>query len=102
MDIFTSGLFWFIVGILFCTAAAAFNMWAKDRGIPMPFWKWIILLAWTLLFEFTIAFVTTSAGENEPGAAVKGGIFFGIITVVSGAGVWRILKIGKRQIEKQA
>ena len=60
----------------------------------MPYWKWISLGAWVLLAGFTLAFVGTSFGEGEPAAAIRGGILFGVIVVVSGAGLWRLLKIG--------
>jgi hypothetical protein len=94
MEFFTGGFFWFIEGILFTIMLLAFRAWAQDRAIPMPYWKWIALGAWVLLAGFTIAFIGTSLGENEPTAAVRGGILFGVIVVISGAGVWRLLMIG--------
>ncbi len=94
MGFFTGGFFWFVEGILFTIMLLAFRAWAQDRGIPMPYWKWIALGAWVLLAGFTIAFIGTSFGESEPTAAVRGGILFGVIVVISGAGVWRLLMIG--------
>lgn len=100
MDFFNSGFFWFIEGILFCVVIIGVKTWAKDRSIPMPYWKWLALSAWILLFGFTLAFIGTSLGENEPTAAVKGGILFGIIVIISGAGLWRLLNIGSGNGEK--
>ena len=70
MEFFNSGLFWFIEGILFCLAVMGFKIWAEDRSIGMPYWKWLALAAWILLFGFTVAFVGTSLGENEPAAGM--------------------------------
>ena len=91
MRIFDSGLFWFVEGILFVVVILAVRAWAQDRGLPMPIWKWVLFLLWVALAGFTIAFVGTSYGEGEPVAAVKGGLLFGLITVISGVGVWRLL-----------
>jgi hypothetical protein len=62
----------------------------------MPFWKWIFLGIWILILGFSIAFVGTNLGEKEPKAALLGGILFGLITIISGAGLWRILQTGKK------
>ena len=94
MQIFNSGMFWFVEGTLFCVMLLGLSAWARDRSVPMPWWKWATFLVWVLFAGFTIAFVGTSLGENEASAAVRGGIFFGIIAVVSGVGVWRIVMIG--------
>jgi len=94
MQIFNSGLFWFIEGIFVCLVIVGFNAWMKDKAIPMPFWKWIAFGIWLVLFGFTIAFIGTSAGENEMTAALLGGIVFGVITIITGVIVWRLIRIG--------
>jgi hypothetical protein len=94
MQIFNGGLFWFVEGILFCVMLIGLRAWAKDRSITMHWWKWTVFLIWVLFTGFTVAFVGTSLGESEASAAVRGGIFFGIIAVLSGVGVWRIVMIG--------
>ena len=58
-------------------------------------------VVWLLLFGFTFAFIGTSLGENEQNAAVKGGILFGVIVVISGFGLWRLVKIGSGSGEKR-
>jgi len=68
----------------------------EDRGILMPFWKWILLGICVLFFGFTIAFIGTNLGEKEPKAALLGRIIFGLFTVISCVGLWRVLKIGKK------
>ncbi len=96
MQFFNTGFFWFFEGILACLVIIGFKTWAQDRGIPMPFWKWPFLIGWLIFFGFSIAFVGTSLGENEPQAALTGAIIFGLITVISAAVVWRLLLIGAK------
>ncbi len=95
MSFFNSGLFWFIQGIFVCLIVVGFKIWMEDREIPMPFWKWLLLGIWVLLFGFTIAFVGTNLGEKEPQAALLGGIVFGLIAIITAVGLWRLLLIGK-------
>ena len=96
MQFFNSHLFWFLEGIFACLAIIGFKAWAEDHRIPMPAWKWLLLVAWLVLAGFTLAFVGTSLGERETQAAIKGGILFGIITIVSGAALWRLILIGRQ------
>ena len=96
MSFFTSGMFWFIEGIFVCLIFISFKCWAEDRGVNMAFWKWMLLGLWLMFLGFTIAFVSTSAGENEMTAATLGGIIFGLISVISAVGLWRLLGLGKR------
>jgi len=99
MQVFNSGAFWFVEGILFCLMVIGLHLWAKDKSIPMTWWKWAIFLIWVCIAGFSIAFVGTSLGENEAGAAMRGGLFFGIVSVISGVGVWRLLLIGTKSGE---
>jgi len=96
MQIFNSGFFWFIEGIIVCLIVLGFNAWMKDREIPMPFWKWIAFGIWLVIFGFSIAFVGTSLGENEINAAIRGGILFGVVSILTGAGLWRLIKTGAK------
>jgi len=93
---FTSGLFWFIEGILACLVVIGMKLWMEDRGIPMPFWKWAIVACWFLGLGFTIAFVGTSLGEKETHAATQGGLIFGTVVIITGVVAWRLLHIGSR------
>lgn len=94
MQIFNSGLFWFLEGILFVVVVLAVRIWAEDRRLPMPAWKWMLFFLWIGLAGFTIAFVGTSFGEGEPVAATQGGLLFGLITIITGVGMWRVLLAG--------
>jgi len=96
MQIFNSGLFWFVEGILFCVMVLALRSWARERAIPLAWWKWIAFGMWVLLIGFTLAFVGTSLGEGEPTAAIRGGLLFGLASVILGVAVWRAWLIGAR------
>ena len=91
MQIFNSGYFWFFEGIVFVVVLMAVRAMLQERGIKAAPWKWALFVLWIFLGGFTIAYVGTSYGEGEPVAAVKGGILFGLITVISGVGIWRLL-----------
>jgi bacteriorhodopsin len=99
MSFFTSGTFWFLEGILAALIVTGFKTWMEDRGVPMTVWKWILFVLWVLWLGFTIAFITTSIGENETNAAVKGGIIFSLIAVIAGVGLWRLLQIGRVSVK---
>lgn len=94
MRIFDSGLFWFVEGILFVVVILAFRAWAADRGVLLKWWKWILFVLWLGLAGFTIAFVGTSFGEGEPVAATRGGLLFGLMTIIAGVGLWRVVLSG--------
>ena len=96
MHFFNSGLFWFLEGVFVSLAVIGFKIWMEDRRIPMPFWKWILLGIWLLLFGFTIAFIGTNLGERETNDALMGGIIFGLTVIITGVGLWRVLKIRKK------
>ena len=96
MQFFNSGLFWFIEGILACLVIIGLKIAMEDRGIPMPIWKWILIVLWIFLFGFTIAFIGTNIGEKEMTAAKLGGLVFGLLSVVTGVGLWRLLTLKSR------
>ena len=73
-------------------AIAGLRAWLIDRGTSMTFWKWLLVGLWILTAGFTIAFVGTSLGEGEPTAALRGGIIFGVVTVIMGVAFWRIIR----------
>ena len=98
MSFFASGTFWFIEGILAILVLIGFKTWMEDRRTPMPFWKWAVLCVWLVIVGFTIAFIGTSIGENEIVAAKKGGIIFSVVCVITGAGGWQLLRIGRAKV----
>jgi drug/metabolite transporter (DMT)-like permease len=93
---FTSGLFWFIEGILACVVVIGLKTWMEDRDVPMPLWKWLVVVCWFMGLGVTIAFVGTCLGENETHAATQGGMIFGTVVIITGVAAWRMLRIGSR------
>ena len=91
MNFYTSGMFWFIEGILLTIVVIGIYIWAEDRQIKLNLFNWVLIILWILWFEFSLAFVTTSFGEGEPTAATLGGIVFGLISIISGVALFRIL-----------
>ena len=96
MQIFNSGTFWFVEGVLFVLVVIAFKVWMEDRELPVPWWKWVLVLAWFALVGFTAAFVGTSLGEGESAAAIRGGALFAMAALLTGVGLWRLLAAGSR------
>jgi drug/metabolite transporter (DMT)-like permease len=96
MHFFNSGMFWFIEGIFACLVVIGLKITMEDRGIPMPLWKWALFVLWILVLGFTIAFVGTNIGEKEMTAAKLGGLVFGLLSVVTGVGLWRLLTLKSR------
>jgi len=92
MWIFDGPLFWFVLGILSCLAVTAFRLWAQDRRLHMTWWKWIGVIAWMAFAGASLAFVGTSLGEGEARAAIMGALFAGVLVLVSGALLWRVLQ----------
>ena len=91
MGFFDSGFFWFVEGLLACLATIALKVWAEDKKIPMPFWKWATVVAWVLFVSVSVAFVGTSLGEGETHAAFIGATLACVLAAISGVIVWRLL-----------
>ena len=93
MGFFESGLFWFIEGLFACLAIIALRIWAQDKGIRMPFWKWPVVIVWVLFLAVSIAYVGTSIGEGEMDAAFFGAIFAAVMASILGVVAWRLLRM---------
>ncbi len=92
MTMFETGLFWFLEGMLTCLALLGAKIWLEDRRVNMPWWKWSLVVTWTVFVGGSVAYVGTSLGEGEPHAALVGGLFAGVIAIVSAVVLWRILR----------
>jgi hypothetical protein len=101
MQIFNSGFFWFVEGALVVLMLLAVRAWAVDRSIRTTWWKWLALVVWMLFAGFTFAFIGTSLGENEPTAAFRGGLLFGVVLILSGVGLWRLWLMRNRSDEME-
>ena len=88
---FSGGLFWMIMGALSVLVAVGAVYWAKDLGLKMTWWKWVLALVWYLVLMLTVAAPLTLVGENEPGAGLRLLPFLVVLTIVLGVGLWRLL-----------
>lgn len=93
--IFAEPVFWIIMGLLYALIGYGATLWAKDLGLKMTWWKWILFWIWFLLLSLSIAGGFTLIGENE----MEAGLYFlGVslfICIVLGVILWRILTVGR-------
>ena len=85
-------VFAFIVGLLTGAVVVGAISWAKDLGLDMKWWKWLLSVLWYLLFLFLFFAAFTFIGEGEELAGWKTLGISTVILVILGAGLVRILK----------
>lgn len=81
---FFKPIFWTVMGLLYALIIAGAPIWARDIGIQMSWWKWILAAAWYALLSFSFAGAFTLLGEKEPAAWYRFLIFHLIVTIVVG------------------
>ena len=84
----------FANGLMFLGLAIAFFSlyhYMKATNRKMSWWKWVLTVLWGSLLMLSFAVVFTFVGEGEPQAAGPGALFFGIILLVTGVLLWRLL-----------
>ena len=81
---FFKPIFWTVMGLLYALIIAAAPVWARDMGLQMSWWKWILAAVWYALLSFTFAGSFTLMGEREPGAWYRFLGFNLIITIIVG------------------
>lgn len=94
---FSGSIFWFVMGMLMILVAAGAAVWAKELGLKMTWWKWVLAALWYGLLIFSVAVPMTFVGENEAGAALRIFIPSIVITIIAGVGLWRVLAAGRQQ-----
>jgi hypothetical protein len=85
-------IFAFIVGLLTGAVVVGAITWAKDLGLRMTWWKWLLAAIWYVLFLFLFFAAFTFMGEGEPIAGWRTLGISTVILVILGAGMVRILK----------
>ncbi len=88
---FTSGIFWFVMGIISIVVAAGFKAFADDRGWVLTWWKGLLAIIWYAIFSVSLLGWGTLIGENESSAGFKFFIFGFVVSVILGVGLWRLL-----------
>ena len=94
---FQGGLFWLIMGALSVLVGVSATLWAKDLGLKMNGFKWVLVALWYLLLLVTVASPFTLIGENEAVAGYRIIPFLLVPTVVLGVALWRFLKMGQEK-----
>ncbi|MBT3670619.1 MAG: hypothetical protein HOA61_01020 [Bacteroidetes bacterium] len=93
---FTTPQFWFFMGILFVGVAVGLKVFFEDKGFEMNWWKWLLTaLLWFLIF-FSVMAAFTFLGEGETRGFWIGLALFGVIDIILGVGLWRLLSGGKK------
>jgi len=92
---FSGGIFWFTMGMLFILVAVGAKTWADALRLKMTWWKWLCALLWYGLLAFTVAGPMTFVGENEAGAGGKLFLFSLVLTIILGVALWRVLVMGR-------
>ncbi|MGD8982674.1 MAG: hypothetical protein PVH99_14130 [Desulfobacteraceae bacterium] len=84
-------LFWIVMGLIYALMIAAAPLWAKDLGLQMNWWKWLLTAVWYGLLSISIAASFTLMGEKEPRAGQYSLGLTLVIMIILGAGLWSLL-----------
>lgn len=85
-------IFAFIVGLLTGAVVVGAITWAKDLGLQMSWWKWLLSSLWYLMLLFLLFAAFTFIGEGEAAAGWKTVGISVVLLVILGAGLVRVLK----------
>jgi hypothetical protein len=101
---FTSGLFWFLMGMLAVLVGVGFKAFCEGRGWTLNWWKWLLSIIWYIIFSLSFYAWGTLMGENEAGAGLwtlAAGMF---VCLIFGVAMWRILASGSKApaVEEEA
>ena len=89
----------FVVGLLTGAVILGATSWAKALGLKMSWWKWLLSALWYILLLFLIFAAFTFMGEGEVLAGWKAIGISAVLMVILGAGLVRILLVGRSQPE---
>jgi hypothetical protein len=98
MNFLTSGTFFFILGILFLVTMIGAKIWFEDLGLKMNWWKWTLTILWWFLLWGTLAAPMTLLAEREAKGALGTFGILGIVTIILGVGLWRLLLSGRTKV----
>ena len=88
-------VFAFITGLFSGAVIVGAITWAKELGLKMKWWKWLLAAIWYLLLLFLVFAAFTFIGEGEPIAGWKTLGISVVIMVIVGTGLYRLLIAGK-------
>ncbi len=98
MNFLTSSTFFFILGIFFLVTLIGARIWFEDMGMKMNWWKWLLTIIWWFLLMGTLAAPMTLLAEREPKGALGTLGLAGIVTIILGVGLWRLLASGREKV----
>lgn len=84
-------LFWMAIGLLIAFFFFGLRYWFQDLKIRMYWWKWLLVVIWLIILAVILGGAFTLIGENEPKAGVRFLLFFGVIILLIGGGIWKIV-----------
>jgi len=88
-------VFAFLTGLFSGAVIVGAITWAKELGLNMKWWKWMLAAIWYLLLLFLVFAAFTFIGEGEPIAGWKTLGISVVIMVIMGTGLYRLLIAGK-------
>lgn len=84
-------LFWIVMGLIYALMIAGAPAWARDLGLQMTWWKWVLATLWYGLLSVSIAASFTLMGEKEPRAGQLALGLTLVIMIALGVGLWFLL-----------
>jgi hypothetical protein len=87
----------FIVGILTLPVIWGAIAWSKDLDLQMNWWKWLLAALWYTLLVFFVFMDFTLMGEGEVGTGWKLLAFEGVIMIILGVGLVKLLLSGRNK-----
>lgn len=84
-------IFAFFVGALTGPIVWAALALVKKFKLAMTWWKWMLAILWYFLLIFSVLLSFTMVGEGEEVAGMKILLFLGVILLILGVGLFRII-----------
>ncbi|MBT3245027.1 MAG: hypothetical protein HN352_17925 [Bacteroidetes bacterium] len=94
----TSMLLMLIIGLVTVPLVMGAVALTRDMKLNMNWWKWTLTGLWYFLLLFCIYLDFTFMGEGEIAAAWKLLLFEGVILLILGVGLVRILLSGRSAV----
>ncbi len=82
---------WMLTGLLTAIFFLGMRYWFQDLKIKMHWWKWLLIVVWITMLALTLGVTFTLIGENESKAGIRFVLFFGLIILLTGGGLWKII-----------
>ena len=88
-------IFAFLTGLFSGAVIVGAITWAKELGLNMKWWKWVLIAIWYPLLLYLVFASFTCIGEGEAKAGWKTVGISVVVILILGAGLYRILVAGK-------